>query len=201
MRRIDPAFASDEQLTVYHTPEHLARVNEIAQTDGGDTGAGAPIGRGGDRVARSGRRRHDRCGGCRYDRRRQRGVCPGPPTRSPRHGGRGNGILRLQQRRHRGPPGAARSRRGTRSHPRLGRPSWQRDAGRVLGRSQRLVHLIAPGRSLPARVGSGRPGWHRRGRGLHGQYSAAGWYGKSRLRGGVRQDRHADRHGSSIPTW
>lgn len=52
MRRIDPAFALDEQLTVYHTPEHLARVNEIAQTDGGDTGAGAPIGRGGDRVAR-----------------------------------------------------------------------------------------------------------------------------------------------------
>jgi acetoin utilization deacetylase AcuC-like enzyme len=52
MRRIDPVFASDEQLTVYHTPEHLARVTEIAQTDGGDTGAGAPIGRGGDRVAR-----------------------------------------------------------------------------------------------------------------------------------------------------
>jgi acetoin utilization deacetylase AcuC-like enzyme len=52
MRRIDPAFASDEQLTVYHTPEHLARVTEIAQTAGGDTGAGAPIGRGGDRVAR-----------------------------------------------------------------------------------------------------------------------------------------------------
>src|ERR671921_2718752 len=52
MRRIDPAFASDEQLTVYHTPEYLARVTEIAQTDGGDTGAGAPMGRGGDRVAR-----------------------------------------------------------------------------------------------------------------------------------------------------
>ena len=52
MRRIDPVFASDKQLTVYHTPEHLTRVTEIAQTDGGDTGAGAPIGRGGDRVAR-----------------------------------------------------------------------------------------------------------------------------------------------------
>ncbi len=52
MRRIEPVFASDEQLTVYHTPEYLARVTEIAQTDGGDTGAGAPIGRGGDRVAR-----------------------------------------------------------------------------------------------------------------------------------------------------
>jgi acetoin utilization deacetylase AcuC-like enzyme len=52
MRRIEPGFASDEQLTVYHSPEYLARVTEIARTDGGDTGAGAPIGRGGDRVAR-----------------------------------------------------------------------------------------------------------------------------------------------------
>jgi len=52
MRRVDPLIASDEQLTVYHTPEYLARVAEIAQTDGGDTGAGAPIGRGRDRVAR-----------------------------------------------------------------------------------------------------------------------------------------------------
>jgi acetoin utilization deacetylase AcuC-like enzyme len=52
MRRIEPVLASDEQLTVYHTPEHIARVTEVAQGDGGDTGAGAPIGRGGDRVAR-----------------------------------------------------------------------------------------------------------------------------------------------------
>jgi acetoin utilization deacetylase AcuC-like enzyme len=52
MRRIEPILASDEQLTVYHTPEYLARVAAIAQTDGGDTGVGAPIGRGGDRVAR-----------------------------------------------------------------------------------------------------------------------------------------------------
>ncbi len=52
MRRIEPALASDEHLTVYHTPEYLARVAAIARTDGGDTGAGAPIGRGGDRVAR-----------------------------------------------------------------------------------------------------------------------------------------------------
>src|SRR5215207_4787112 len=52
MRRIEPVLASDEQLTVYHTPEYLARVAEIAQTEGGDTGSGAPIGRGGERVAR-----------------------------------------------------------------------------------------------------------------------------------------------------
>ena len=51
MRRIDPVCASDEQLTAYHAG-YLARVIEIAQTDGGDTGSGAPIGRGGDRVAR-----------------------------------------------------------------------------------------------------------------------------------------------------
>ena len=52
MLRIDPVLASDKQLTVYHTPDYLARVADIARTDGGDTGAGAPIGRGGDRVAR-----------------------------------------------------------------------------------------------------------------------------------------------------
>ncbi len=52
MRRIEADLASDVQLTVYHTPEYLARVSEIARTDGGDTGSGAPIGRGGDRVAR-----------------------------------------------------------------------------------------------------------------------------------------------------
>ena len=52
MQRIDPVLATDEHLTVYHTPEYIARVAAIAETDGGDTGAGAPIGRGGDRVAR-----------------------------------------------------------------------------------------------------------------------------------------------------
>ena len=52
MQRIAPVLASDEQLTVYHTPEYLARVAAIARTDGGDAGSGAPIGRGGDRVAR-----------------------------------------------------------------------------------------------------------------------------------------------------
>jgi acetoin utilization deacetylase AcuC-like enzyme len=52
MTRIDPVIASDDQLTVFHTPEHLARVAEIGRTEGGDTGAGAPLGRGGDRVAR-----------------------------------------------------------------------------------------------------------------------------------------------------
>lgn len=52
MTRIEPLVATDEQLTVYHTPEYLARVAELSAGAGGDTGAGAPIGPGGDRVAR-----------------------------------------------------------------------------------------------------------------------------------------------------
>jgi acetoin utilization deacetylase AcuC-like enzyme len=52
MRRIEPMLASDEQLTVYHTPEYIARVEAICRAGGGDTGSGAPIGVGGDRVAR-----------------------------------------------------------------------------------------------------------------------------------------------------
>ena len=51
MQRI-PAFeADDAMLLAYHTPEHIARVQEIGKL-GGDTGRGAPIGRGGDRIAR-----------------------------------------------------------------------------------------------------------------------------------------------------
>jgi acetoin utilization deacetylase AcuC-like enzyme len=52
MVRVPPGEATDEQLTAYHTPEYLERVAAIAATDGGDTGIGAPIGRGGDRNAR-----------------------------------------------------------------------------------------------------------------------------------------------------
>ncbi len=53
MTRIAPVLASDEQLLVYHTPEYLARVASLsANLAGGDTGSGAPIGYGGDRVAR-----------------------------------------------------------------------------------------------------------------------------------------------------
>ncbi|MBA2278693.1 MAG: class II histone deacetylase [Chloroflexia bacterium] len=51
MTRIEPYEADDAALGAYHTPEHLARVATVAQA-GGDTGTGAPIGRGGDRVAR-----------------------------------------------------------------------------------------------------------------------------------------------------
>ena len=50
--RIDPAPATDEALLVYHTADYLRRVADLAAGGGGDTGEGAPIGRGGDRVAR-----------------------------------------------------------------------------------------------------------------------------------------------------
>jgi acetoin utilization deacetylase AcuC-like enzyme len=51
MSRI-PAFEVDDDiLLAYHTAEHVARVREIGK-QGGDTGTGAPIGRGGDRIAR-----------------------------------------------------------------------------------------------------------------------------------------------------
>jgi acetoin utilization deacetylase AcuC-like enzyme len=51
MRRIPAYEADDEILLAYHTPEHIARVRELART-GGDAGTGAPMGRGGDRIAR-----------------------------------------------------------------------------------------------------------------------------------------------------
>jgi acetoin utilization deacetylase AcuC-like enzyme len=52
MIRLEPSLATDEQLTAFHTPDYLARVAALAATDGGDCGDGAPIGRGGDTVAR-----------------------------------------------------------------------------------------------------------------------------------------------------
>jgi acetoin utilization deacetylase AcuC-like enzyme len=52
MACVAPVIASDDQLTQFHTPEYLERVAAIAAADGGDTGIGAPIGRGGDRIAR-----------------------------------------------------------------------------------------------------------------------------------------------------
>ena len=51
MRRIPAIEATDEMLLAYHTPEYISRVRELGKT-GGDTGTGAPMGRGGDRIAR-----------------------------------------------------------------------------------------------------------------------------------------------------
>ena len=51
MVRMEPDPASDQALCAYHTPEYVARVTDLAQT-GGDAGEGAPLGPGGDRVAR-----------------------------------------------------------------------------------------------------------------------------------------------------
>jgi acetoin utilization deacetylase AcuC-like enzyme len=52
MVRLEPALAIDEQLTAFHTPEYLDRVAALAKMDGGDCGDGAPIGQGGETVAR-----------------------------------------------------------------------------------------------------------------------------------------------------
>jgi acetoin utilization deacetylase AcuC-like enzyme len=51
MQRIPAIEATDEMLLAYHTPEYISRVRELGKT-GGDTGTGAPMGRGGDRIAR-----------------------------------------------------------------------------------------------------------------------------------------------------
>ncbi|MEA2583154.1 MAG: hypothetical protein QOF33_1239 [Thermomicrobiales bacterium] len=49
--RIAAYEADDDALSVYHTLDYIARVRDLGRT-GGDAGDGAPMGRGGDRVAR-----------------------------------------------------------------------------------------------------------------------------------------------------
>jgi acetoin utilization deacetylase AcuC-like enzyme len=51
MTRIAPYDADDEALGAFHTTGYIERVSQIGRT-GGDTGEGAPIGIGGDRIAR-----------------------------------------------------------------------------------------------------------------------------------------------------
>ena len=50
--RLEARPVTDEQLLVFHTPDYLARVAAVSATGGGDAGHGAPIGAGGDRLAR-----------------------------------------------------------------------------------------------------------------------------------------------------
>ena len=52
MERVEPVVADDEALLAYHTRGYLDRVAALSRGLGGDTGEGAPIGRGGDRIAR-----------------------------------------------------------------------------------------------------------------------------------------------------
>ncbi|MFM9108642.1 MAG: class II histone deacetylase [Chloroflexota bacterium] len=52
MVRVDAVSATDEQLLVYHTSRHLKRVAALSAGAGGDTGKGAPMGPGGERIAR-----------------------------------------------------------------------------------------------------------------------------------------------------
>jgi acetoin utilization deacetylase AcuC-like enzyme len=51
MTRIDTREATADELELYHTPGHVQRVREVGK-HGGDTGTGAPIGPGGDVIAR-----------------------------------------------------------------------------------------------------------------------------------------------------
>jgi acetoin utilization deacetylase AcuC-like enzyme len=51
MTHISAYEASDDALIAFHTPGYLGTVKSLAKT-GGDTGEGAPIGVGGDRIAR-----------------------------------------------------------------------------------------------------------------------------------------------------
>ncbi len=51
MQPIAAREATDDELELYHTRSHAQKVREVGKT-GGDTGTGAPIGRGGDVVAR-----------------------------------------------------------------------------------------------------------------------------------------------------
>ncbi|MBA3415024.1 MAG: class II histone deacetylase [Chloroflexia bacterium] len=52
MERVEPIVVADEALLAYHTQGYLDRVAALSAGKGGDTGEGAPIGRGGDRIAR-----------------------------------------------------------------------------------------------------------------------------------------------------
>jgi acetoin utilization deacetylase AcuC-like enzyme len=51
MSRLDTREATDDELGLYHTEGHIQRVRDVGRS-GGDTGAGAPIGPGGDIIAR-----------------------------------------------------------------------------------------------------------------------------------------------------
>ena len=52
MVRLDARQATDADLLAYHTPDYLLKVAALSAADGGETGEGAPVGKGGDRVAR-----------------------------------------------------------------------------------------------------------------------------------------------------
>ena len=70
----------------------------------------------------------------------------------------GHGLLPVQHRRHRRPPCAAAARRRAGRDRRLGRPSRQRHAGDLLGRSDRaLLPRPTRCRSIPAPARPARP--------------------------------------------
>ena len=71
-----------------------------------------------------------------------------PPARSPRHARQGDGVLPVQQHRHRRRPPAGAGLRARR-HRGLGRAPRQRHAGGVLRRAARAVRLGARVAALP----------------------------------------------------
>ena len=109
-------------------------------------------------------------GGADRDRRRQ---CRGrrrlfgqgrqclrrrPPARPSCREDDGDGLLPVQQRRDRRPPCAEEAWRRARRHRRLGRPSRQRHAGHLLGRSHRCSTARRTRcRSIPAPAPRTRP--------------------------------------------
>jgi acetoin utilization deacetylase AcuC-like enzyme len=45
LQRVEPYYATEDDLTVYHTREYIQRVQDICASGGGDAGEGAPMGR------------------------------------------------------------------------------------------------------------------------------------------------------------
>ena len=100
-----------------------------------------------------GRRQRLRRGRADRPRRRHPGPVPGPSARPPRHDQPRDGLLPVQQHRGGRPAGHRLARAGTGVDRRLGHPSRQRHAGRVLGRPASRLPLDPPlGRSIPARA-------------------------------------------------
>ena len=90
-----------------------------------------------------------------FGRRRQR-LRRGAAARPPRRARHRDGLLPVQQRGDRRPPRAGKARRRARRHRRLGRPSRQRHAGHLLGRSIGALLLDPPDAALSRHRRQGR---------------------------------------------
>ena len=135
-----PAPATEDDVLLVHTPAHLAMIKRAAQGKGTwldpDTHVSprsyeiALLSAGGALLATE------------SVEGRPRAVRGHPPARPPCDAGQGDGLLPLQQHRHRRRQ-AARGGLRARRHPRLGRAPRQRHAGGVLRRAQGPLRLGA----------------------------------------------------------